>query len=61
VGNFLGALVDFVIIAFFVFLIAKSLLREPAPPPGPATKSCAACGESVLATATRGKFCTSAV
>ncbi len=61
VGNFVGAVVDFVIIAFFVFLITKSLLREPVPLPGPATKRCAACGESVLATATRCKFCTSAV
>src|SRR5262245_11648682 len=61
IGSFLGALVDFVIIALFVFLIGKALLREPPPPPGPAMKTCAACGESVLAKATRCKFCTSAV
>ena len=61
VGNFLGALVDFAIIAFVVFLMARSLLREAAPPAGPAMKTCAACGESVLAKATRCKFCTSAV
>jgi len=61
VGSFLGALVDFVIIALFVFLIGKALLREPPPPPGPAMKTCGACGESVLAKATRCKFCTSAV
>lgn len=61
VGSFLGALVDFVIIALFVFLIGKALLKEPPPPPGPAMKTCAACGESVLAKATRCKFCTSAV
>lgn len=61
VGNFLGALVDFVIIAFFVFVITKALLREEAPAPGPAMKTCPACRESVLAAATRCKFCTSAV
>ncbi len=61
VGSFLGALVDFVIIAIFVFVIGKALLREPPPAPGPAMKTCAACGESVLARATRCKFCTSAV
>jgi len=61
VGNFLGAVVDFVIIAFFVFIITKALLREEPPPPGPAMKTCGACKESVLATATRCKFCTSAV
>src|SRR5713101_97439 len=33
VGNFLGAVVDFIIIAFFVFLIARALLKEPAPAP----------------------------
>jgi large conductance mechanosensitive channel len=61
IGSFLGALVDFVIIAFFVFLIGKVLLKEPPPAPGPAMKTCAACGESVLAKATRCKFCTSPV
>jgi large conductance mechanosensitive channel len=61
IGNFLGSLVDFVIIAFFVFIVTKALLRETPPPPGPAMKTCPACGESVLAKATRCKFCTSAV
>ena len=61
VGNFLGAVVDFVIIAFFIFLIGRSLLREKPAPPGPPMKTCAACGESVLAKATRCKHCTSAV
>jgi large conductance mechanosensitive channel len=61
VGSFLGSVVDFVIIAFFVFVIAKSLLKEKPAPPGPAMKTCAACGESVLAKATRCKHCTSAV
>ena len=61
VGSFLGALVDFIIIAFFVFVIGRMFLREPPPAPGPAMKTCPACGESVLAKATRCKFCTSAV
>ena len=61
VGSFFGAVVDFIIIAFFVFLITKALLKEPPPAPGPAMKTCAACGESVLAKATRCKHCTSPV
>jgi hypothetical protein len=47
--------------SFVVFIIAKSLLKEKPAPPGPPMKTCAACGESVLAKATRCKHCTSAV
>jgi large conductance mechanosensitive channel len=60
-GSFLGAVVDFVIIALFVFLVAKAFLKEKPAPPGPAMKTCGACGESVLAKATRCKHCTSAL
>ena len=58
-GSFLGAVVDFIIIAFFVFLITRSLLKEEPAPPGPPMKTCAACGESILAKAARCKHCTS--
>jgi large conductance mechanosensitive channel len=61
VGNFLGSVVDFVIIAFFVYLVTKSLLKETPAPPGPAMKLCGACGESILSKATRRRYCTSAV
>lgn len=58
-GSFLGSVVDFVIIALFVFLVTKALLKEKPAPPGPAMKTCGACGESVLGKATRCKYCTS--
>jgi large conductance mechanosensitive channel len=61
VGNFLGAVVDFVIIAFFVYLVAKSLLKETPAPPGPPMKVCGACGEGILARAARCRYCTSPV
>ena len=57
-GNFFGTVVDFIIIAFFVFVVTKALLREK---PGPAMKTCPACGEGILAKATRCKRCTSGV
>ncbi|MGH9579543.1 MAG: large conductance mechanosensitive channel protein MscL [Terriglobales bacterium] len=58
VGNFLGAVVDFVIIALVVFLAGKTLLK---PGPAPATKNCPACTEAIAQAATRCKYCTQAV
>jgi len=57
VGDFIGTVVDFVIIAFVVFVMTKTLLREPPAPPAPAMKNCNACTESVPAAATKCKFC----
>ncbi len=59
VGDFLGAVVDFVIIALVVFIATKSLLK--AEPPAPPTKNCPACTESIPVAATRCKFCTTSV
>lgn len=60
-GTFLGAVVDFVIIAFVVFMITKALLKPAPAPPAPATKTCPACLETVPQAATRCRACTSAV
>ncbi len=61
VGDFLGALVDFVIIALVVFLAGKTLLRTEPEPPAPPSKNCPACTEAIPAAATRCKFCTQAI
>lgn len=54
VGDLLGTILDFVIIAFVVFMITKKLIKEP---PAPATKNCKACTETVPMAATKCKFC----
>ena len=60
-GAFIGALVDFVIIAFVVFTITKALLKPAPAAPGPPTKTCPACKETIPADATRCRACTSPV
>jgi large conductance mechanosensitive channel len=59
-GAFVGAIVDFVIIAFVVFMITKSLLK-PAPAAPAATKVCGECLETIPAAAKKCRACGSAV
>ena len=53
-GQFLTALLTFVIVALVVFWISRRFLPKPAP-----TRSCPYCGVDVAIAATRCKFCTS--
>lgn len=59
-GTLLGAIVDFVIIAFVVYLITKKFIpkRED---PKPETKECGQCREIIPLAATRCKACTQPV
>lgn len=57
-GHFAGVLIDFVIIAFVIFLITKALLKPDPPPP---TKTCPQCLEAVPVKAVRCRACTSAL
>ena len=55
VGTFLGNVVDFVVIAFVVYLITKALIKEaPAAP----SKKCPRCTETIAVDATKCKYCT---
>jgi large conductance mechanosensitive channel len=65
-GDFIGAVLDFFIVALVLFIIVSRLIKaaegrfvhkEDAPPP--AIKECPACCETVPAKATRCKYCTS--
>jgi large conductance mechanosensitive channel len=60
-GAFLGNIVDFVIIAFAVFMITKMLLKPAPAAPGPPMKECPECKESIPAAARKCRACTSAV
>ena len=60
-GQFVGAIVDFVIISFCVFMITKALLKPAPAPPAPETKTCPDCLETVPKAAKKCRACGSAV
>ncbi len=60
-GAFLGNLVDFIIIAFVIFMITKALLKPATAPPAPPSKECPYCKENIPAAATKCRACASAV
>ena len=57
IGNFVSVLINFIIVAFVVWRMAK-LLEKPAPPPV-ATKKCTFCQMEIDAAASRCPHCTS--
>jgi len=64
-GDFLGAILDFFVVALALFVIVSRLIKaaegklsKPGEAP-PAIKECPACCETIPAKATRCKFCTS--
>jgi large conductance mechanosensitive channel len=58
VGDFLGVLVDFIIIAFVVWRISKAFIRPATAPEMPATRECPYCRSTIDARATRCAHCT---
>ena len=55
-GAFLGTVLDFIVVAFVVFMIVRSLLK---PSPAAPVKTCPFCKEIVPADASKCKACTS--
>ena len=60
-GAFIGSVVDFVIVAFVVFMITRALLKPAPVPATPPTKTCPACLEVIPKAASKCRACTSAV
>ena len=61
-GTFLNTIIDFVIVAFVIFMVIRwmnQLLPTPLTPPAPPKKSCPYCLSSIPAAATRCPQCTS--
>ncbi len=58
VGDFASVLINFLIVAFVVWRVAK-LLERPAPPPPPPGRQCQFCRMEIDAAATRCPHCTS--
>jgi large conductance mechanosensitive channel len=60
-GLFLNAVVDFLIVAFVIFLVIRQVNRwkKPVPAAAPATKECPYCYSAIPIKATRCPNCTS--
>ncbi len=59
-GHLIGVAIDFIIIAFVVYLIGRALI-PPAVAKAPATKECPQCKEQIPIAATRCKACAQVV
>ena len=63
-GVFVNTVIDFIIIAFAIFMVIKGMnamkkKEEPAPPAEPTTKECPYCLTEISIKATRCPHCTS--
>lgn len=60
-GNFLTVTINFLIVAFCIFLLVKGInkMKKPAPNAAPIVKDCPACTMSIPIKATRCPHCTS--
>jgi large conductance mechanosensitive channel len=61
VGNFLNALLNFLIVGFVAWRLMKAFIRPPAPAADAATKTCPFCRMTIDGAAVRCPHCTSAI
>ena len=60
-GLFINAVIAFIVIAFVVFWISRTMIRPAPEAPTPSMKQCPYCKESVFAEATKCRYCGSAI
>jgi large conductance mechanosensitive channel len=60
-GNFITLVINFIIVAFCIFLVVKAMnrLKRPSPDGAPVSKECPACAMTIPIKATRCPHCTS--
>jgi large conductance mechanosensitive channel len=58
-GSFVNTILDFIIVAFVVFILVKQMNRAMPPAPAAVTKECNFCASSIALKATRCPNCTS--
>jgi large conductance mechanosensitive channel len=60
-GNFISITINFIIVAFCIFLVVKAInkMKKPSPTTAPVAKDCPACAMSIPIKATRCPHCTS--
>ena len=59
-GMFLNTIIDFLIVAFILFLVIRAYNKvKPTPPPAPASRKCPFCLSDIPLKATRCPHCTS--
>jgi large conductance mechanosensitive channel len=59
-GNFITLIINFVIVAFCIFMVVKAMnkMKKPSPTAAPVAKDCPACAMSIPIKATRCPHCT---
>jgi large conductance mechanosensitive channel len=59
-GNFITFIINFVIVAFCIFLVVKAInrMKKPSPTAAPVVKDCPACAMTIPIKATRCPHCT---
>jgi len=56
-GMFINSIIDFVIIAFCIFLITKMAMKPQPAPPAPPAKECPQCCETIAKASKKCRFC----